>query len=402
MPMREAGLGRGFEAVVAVVTAGLGAATPDDGIQRMVAEICDRLPWDRVVLALQVDGELEVTAECGASRARGRRLPADRGVVGRVVASGEPHLAADHASGAGLVPGHALARSEMAAPLLVEGELLGVLAVASGGRHLDEDDLAVLVGLAEPLALVVQHLRRLSDEQATVARLHEVDALKSRLLTIASHELRTPLTVVLGFAEVLAEHVARMPADQATGYADAIARQASALSRTVEQMLLAAQLDQGELRVQVTSCDLLAVVARALHGERGRIVEVLPGTDLRVRADPFRLQQVLESILDNAVKYAGEAGRVQLDARAVGSEVVILIRDEGPGIPATEREAVFEAFHQVGEHGVAGRRGLGLGLAVARNLLRLMDGDLALATAEGYGATFTLRLPRGDAAPVGR
>jgi signal transduction histidine kinase len=394
----EERLRQGLEASAAVVTAGLTATTPTGAMERMVAETGARFPWDQVMIILREHGTLRVVAEHGAAWARGCQIAEGRGVVGHVACTGQPYLAGDTATDPRYRAFSGDTTSEMCAPLVIAGRVVGVLNVESVVRHLDGSDLTVLTQLAEQMGLVLQNTQLLSAEKETVARLHELDQLKSRLLTIASHELRTPLTVVMGFAEVLAGHLEGMPAEKAAEYAGAIARQASALSRTVDQMLLAAQIEQGALRVQTTSCELLPVVARALTGERGRAVEVLPGTDVRVRADPFRLQQVLEVILDNAIKYAEDAGRIQLDARVSGRHVVILVRDEGPGIPAAEREAIFEAFHQVGEHGIAGRRGMGLGLALARDLLQLMGGDLDLATAEGYGATFTVRLPTPESA----
>jgi K+-sensing histidine kinase KdpD len=391
---REERLRRGFEASAAVITAGLGTTGTTAVLDRMVREIRDRFGWTGMFVALRrPDGRLGVEAAYGSDGAEGVILPEDRGIAGHVVLTRQPYLAADVATDPYYVPFHVDTTSEMCAPLTVSGRVVGVVDAQSDDEPFTEGDLGILTRLAEQMSLVLHNTELLSVEKGTVARLHELDQLKSRLLSIASHELRTPLTVVMGFADVLVEHVDRLAPAQVRRYADAIARQASSLSHLVDQMLLAAEMEQGGLQVTPTPCDLLEVVAQALKGERGEHVEVLPGTDTRVVADPFRLQQVLEGLLDNAIKYAKDAGRIQLDARATGDTVTILIRDEGPGIPASERDAVFEVFHQVGEHGISGRRGMGLGLAIARDLLRLMDGDLALATAEGYGATFLLRLP---------
>ncbi|MBW3659583.1 MAG: GAF domain-containing sensor histidine kinase, partial [Actinobacteria bacterium] len=391
---RELRLRRGLEASAAVITAGLEATGTSSVPERMVREIRERFSWGGMFVALRRDdGRLEVVAAYASAGSEGVVLSEGRGIVGHVAMTGRPYLAKDVSSDPYYVAFHRETASEMCAPLTVSGRVVGVLDAQSDDEPFTEDDLEALAQLAEQMSLVIHNTELLASEKTTVARLHELDQLKSRLLSIASHELRTPLTVVMGFAEVLAEHVGTIPVEKAREYADAIARQATSLSHTVDQMLLAAQMEQGGLQVHTTGCELLAVVARALKGERGLHVEVLPGTDTRVVADPFRLQQVLEGLLDNAIKYAKDSGRIQLDARTLDDRVEILIRDEGPGIPRAEREAIFEVFHQVGEHGVAGRRGIGLGLAVSRDLLRLMGGDLALATAEGYGATFLLRLP---------
>lgn len=377
----------------------------DPGLLGLLVGLAETFGYPAVVV-LRADGQrLEAVASHGSPgpALAGDHSPRDDGVIGEAYRSARPVRSND------------LHRTCLAVPMRLEDRVWGVLAVESGDSAVFADrDVALLSLLADQLARTSEslRLRRLADERAEpaereaqlarggmaaaqrpVARSTGIDQLRSRFLAIASHELRTPLTVVMGFAEVLAEHAGTLPVEQSREYAEAIARQARSLSHVVEQMLLAAQIDQGGIQVQPTACELLAVVARALRGGRGQHVEVLPGTDVELLADPFRLQQVLEALLDNAIKYAKDAGRIQLDARTLGATVEILIRDEGPGIPRAEREAVFDVFHQVGEHGIAGRRGIGLGLAIARDLLRLMDGDLALATAEGYGATFLLRLP---------
>jgi two-component system sensor histidine kinase KdpD len=391
--VRDQRLRRGFEASAAVITAGLEAADTDTALARMVREIRARFDWGHMTVMLrQPDGELRCVAALEDDAAHGAVVPDRRGIVGHVLATGRAYLASEVDDDPRYVSFYPDTRSEMCAPLTVSGRTIGALNAEVSDRAFAAEDLEVLARLVEQMSLVIHNTTLLTTERETVSRLHELDRMKSRLLTIAGHELRTPLTVVLGFAETLAANLDTFDAERAREYADAIARQAVSLSATVDQMLVASQMEQGQLAVQPTPCELLEVVAEVLRG-RSAAVEVLPGTDLRVLADPFRLRQVLESLLDNAVTYASDAGRIQVDARRSGRTVTVLVSDEGPGIPPAEREAVFEPFHQVGEHGVAGRRGLGLGLAVARDLLRLMGGELTLATAEGYGATFRLTLP---------
>lgn len=390
---REARLRQGFEASAAVITAGLEAIDRADALARMAREVRARFDWGRMAVVLRDDdGVLRCVAEHGAPEALGLTLEEHTGIIGYVLVTGRPHLARHVEEDPYYLPLYADTVSNMVAPLRIAGRVVGALSAETSHRRLDHDDLEVLTRLADQVSLVLHNLELLESEKDTVARLHDLERMKSRLLTIASHELRTPLTVVLGFAEVLSGHAEKLSPEQTREYAVAVTRQATSLAATVEQMFLAAQMEQGELTVHPTPCGLLEVVAEVLRG-RGEQVEVLPGTDIEVLADPFRLGQVLESLIDNAVTYAGEAGRIQIDARVDHGQATILVRDEGPGMPSSERDAVFEPFHQVGEHGIAGRRGIGLGLAVSRSLLELMGGSLSLATAEGYGATFTLTLP---------
>lgn len=403
--VREERSRRSLEATAAIITAGLEATEIDAALERMVREIRDQLGWDAMaLLRLEAAGRLRVAAHYGFPIDVAERTYAtSSGILGHVATTGRPYLASDTIDDAFYEDVVVSTRSELCVPLVYGGRIQGVLNAESRtpGAFTDED-LDVAVRIAGQMSLVLHNVELLASEKETVQQLHELDRLKSRLLTIASHELRTPLTVVLGFAEVLAEHHPTLPPDRIASYADAIVRQAGALSRLVDQMLLASQIEQGQLAVHPGDVEVLEVVAAALEGRDEQPIDVLPGVDgCRVWADRFRLGQVLDQLLDNAVKYAAEAGRIQIDARRIGDVVRILIRDEGPGIPPDEHERVFETFHQLGEHGVAGRRGVGLGLAVARDLLRLMGGDLQLASAEGYGATLLLELPTTEGSGTG-
>lgn len=395
----EQRLRRGLEAGAEIVMAGLGGTDVEATIDEMVREIREQLGWEGLAVLLLEGDTLRLASYYGlADLEIGRRFPADRGIIGRVATTGESYLVADVTDDPhydGVVTD---TRSELCVPLVLAGEVRGLLNAESPvpGRF-TADDRDILVRIADQMALILHNVELLESEKRTVSRLHDLDQLKSRLLSIASHELRTPLTVVMGFAEVLSEHGDHLDDERRREYAGAIARQAASLSQLVDQMLLATEIEQGTLQVAVTGTDLATVVAEAMRPQHAEVIEVGRGIGrTRVIADPFRLGQVLGHLFDNAVKYAGEAGRVQLDARRTGDTVVVLLRDEGPGIPGFEHERVFQPFHQVGEHGVAGRRGVGLGLAVARDMVALMGGELKLFSAEGYGATFTLELPAAE------
>lgn len=389
---REERLRRGLEASAVVITAGLEESSVEAALDRMVREIRDQLRWERVRVLLR-DGEpLRVAAAHGyGSEGVDAAVGPLAGLVGKVAITGVARVSGDtseevYASEVGT-------GSEMAVPLKVAGVVRGVLHVEARERgRLTEDDLTVLRRIGQQMSLVMHNIELLASEKGTVARLHDLDQMKSRLLTIASHELRTPLTVVLGFAEVLTGNSAELPPEKVHEYAVAIQRQASSLGRLVDQMLLASQMEHGTISVMPAATALGDLLDQAVEEFDVPIEIGESAREITVMADPFRLRQVLSNLLGNAVKYASH-GRIQLMARAEGGTATILLRDEGPGIPPEEQARVFDPFHQIGEHGVAGRRGVGLGLTVARDLVRLMDGDLKLVSAQGYGVTFTITLP---------
>lgn len=392
----EERLRRGLEAAAAVISAGLQDPDLETAVDRMVREVREQLDWESLAVLLRRDDALEVMAYYGyATDVGGMRFSTKRGILGHVAVTGKPYLATDTRDDPFYDAVVGPTRSEICAPLRVAGQVVGVInAESETPNRFTPADLVLMQRIADQMSLVIHNLELLDAEKDTVARLHELDRFKSRLLTLASHELRTPLTVILGFSEVLAQHATTLPVERLQEYATSILRHAAGLGRLVDHMLIASEIEQGAVDLAIKPIELLPVIADITR-DLDASIDVRPGLDgAAVRADPYRLKQVVAALIDNAVKYAGE-GTIQLDARTDGARTTILIRDEGPGIPGPERERVFELFHQIGEHGVAGRRGVGLGLTIARDLVKLMDGELRLTTAEGYGVTFLLELPTG-------
>ncbi|MDX1619728.1 MAG: GAF domain-containing protein, partial [Nitriliruptorales bacterium] len=346
---REERLRRGLEASTAVITAGLEATDLDAAYQRVVREIREQLGWEAISLLLVEEEHIRVVAHYGYEQdVAAQRYSTKRGILGHVALTGEPYLAEDVRNDPFYDDVVSTTRSELCVPIIFAGRVRALLnAESPEPRRFTQLDRDILVRIADQLSLVMHNLDLLADREETVQRLHELDRLKSRLLTIASHELRTPLTVVMGFAEVLQVHAASLEPQRLQEYAEAIVRQSSELSQLVDQMLLASRIEQGQVAVHPKPVDLADVVVAAMgrHDER---IEVLEGIEVaRVRADPARLEQVLRNLFDNAVKYSEEGGRIQIDARRLGPDVEVLLRDEGPGIPGGEHERVFETFHQI-------------------------------------------------------
>ncbi len=393
---RQTALTKGFEAVTAVITAALESVDLEQSLNRMLREMNDRLGFESIGIYLADGDRMRAVALYGVDEQyRDYRPTKRRGIIGHVMTTGEPYLCPDVREDPYYEDILGDTRSELCVPLKVSGVVRGIINAESPrvGRF-SREDLEVMVRVADQMSLVMHNLELLQKEKETVAQLHDLDRLKSRLMTIASHELRTPLTVVLGFAEVLSGNLAALSDEKVQHYADAIVRQASSLSKLVDQMMLAAQIEQGSIGIVPSPVDLDALVRKCVEEREGAPIEILPGVEgKRVKADPMRLGEVIGNLLDNAIKYASH-GIIQINARSDGDRIIILLRDEGPGIPGAEHERVFEPFHQIGEHGVAGKRGIGLGLAVARDLVRLMNGEMRLASAEGYGATFLVELDR--------
>jgi cell cycle sensor histidine kinase DivJ len=245
--------------------------------------------------------------------------------------------------------------------------------------------------------------RRLAAVEAAFARELEESRRKTDFLATMSHELRTPLNAIIGFAEIALSQ-ARGPLPAAyRGYLEDIAAAGRHMDELVENVLEAARLESGQVTVErrPVSARLLIAEARSMVALRAAeegvdIGGVALAGDWLLATDPVRARQIFVNLLANAIKFTPAGGAVGVDAMPVGEGVVELaVWDTGPGIPSEHQEGVFEPFYQVPSS--AGRasagKGAGLGLAISRQLAQLMGGEIRLASEDGKGARFTVRLP---------
>jgi signal transduction histidine kinase len=222
-----------------------------------------------------------------------------------------------------------------------------------------------------------------------------VEEMKSEFVSTVSHELRGPLTSIFGFAEtLLREDVLFADEDRKTflGY---ITSESERLTRIVDALLSVARLDAGDLEVNLGATDVQPLVTAVVSSvkENGggghRFVLDLPTEPLAAEADAEKLRQVLSHLVDNAVKYSPEGGRVTVAARRKSDTVEFQVADEGDGIPFAERERIFRKFYRVDADG----GGTGLGLFLAQGYVKAMGGRIRVESDEGQGSRFAFELP---------
>ncbi|MGE5357637.1 MAG: ATP-binding protein [Bacteroidales bacterium] len=253
------------------------------------------------------------------------------------------------------------------------------------------------------------------DAQASTEAAERENQFKEDFLATLSHELRTPLHAIFGWARMLED--GRLDVSQSGRAVDAIGRNARAMVRIVDELLDVTRISAGKMLMAKEWLDVSAVI-------RASVDALVPtaaaqGVDLyyssrlageRVHADPGRLQQVLWNLVTNAIKFTPASGRVHVHLAIVDAQVEIRVTDTGEGIAPALLPLVFERFRQGHKRAAGVPQGLGLGLAIARDLVALHGGSLrAESEGPGCGATFTVLLPvvaaadRGDAAkPSGR
>jgi len=222
---------------------------------------------------------------------------------------------------------------------------------------------------------------------------------KTSFVSNVSHELKTPLTSIRMYAELLSEGRVRDAAKK-QHYLSVIASEAQRLTRLVNNVLDFSRLEQSRKKYrmeEINVSDLLYAFVKSNQlrtDEAGLKVNLhISDPGISLMADRDALEQVLLNLIDNAVKYAAAGGEVGISLEADGSLCRVAVTDRGPGIPAAHRTRIFDKFHRVDETLTAEQAGSGLGLSIARNLLRGMGGDLSYRPGTGGGSTFEIALP---------
>ena len=241
---------------------------------------------------------------------------------------------------------------------------------------------------------------RTSTLQATVEQLQEFDRLKSAFVGIVSHELRTPVTSIKIFAENLLEGVAGPLNEKQNYYLSRIQLNADQLKRMLNEMLDLSKIEAGKMELRPAVLSLQELLADLLEGfqplAQGKsiMMEVFPMENIpKVRADRDKLYEVLANLLENAIKFTPSGGRVQIGAQVLDDRhIEVRVSDTGCGIPEEHLLKIFDKFYRV-QSGPGNAAGAGLGLAIAKGLIELHGGTVAVESAPGKGSHFSFTLP---------
>jgi PAS domain S-box-containing protein len=239
----------------------------------------------------------------------------------------------------------------------------------------------------------------LVQEQKARAEAENLNRLKDEFLSTVSHELRTPLNAILGWSQILRTN----RVDEATmnRALETIERNARSQAQLIDDLLDISRIITGKIRLNVQTVELLSVIEAAIDTVRPaadakniRLQSVLDPAAGPVLGDSERLQQIVWNLLSNAIKFTPKRGRVQVCLQRINSHVEIVVTDTGQGISAEFLPYVFERFRQADSSITRSFGGLGLGLAIVRQLVELHGGTVhAESPGEGQGATFTVKLP---------
>jgi signal transduction histidine kinase len=409
---------RTAERLQALTAALSGAATPgavgavvlEHGVRALGAHA-------GVVALTTADGTaLEIVASTGyppdACMGPGRRWPADASIpIADAARTGEPALVGSREAWAARYPGSyspPRARNAAWAALpLSDGTPRGALLwTFDDARAFDAGEVALMQTIARLCGQAIERARLLESERTARATAEGANRAKSEFLSTMSHELRTPLNAIGGYVDLLDLELRGPVTPAQREDLRRIRRSAQVLMALVTDILNFARLDAGQVqfRLEAVRLDLALAEIEDLIAPQVRAKGLTYdydscGETLVVRADSERLKQVLLNLLSNAVKFTEPGGRIALSCEESDAWVRISVADTGRGIPVDQLDRVFEPFVQVDRHLTqASQQGVGLGLAISRDLARRMGGDLTAESTLGAGSTFTLTLPRGGSA----
>lgn len=293
----------------------------------------------------------------------------------------------------------------LAIPIRTGGDVLGVVALAGVDRPIDNELVVWLKPFLSTCALLnrlYHHVQErdvlLDTMRATSRKLEEANRAKTEFLSSMSHELRTPLNSIIGFSQLLLNNQQlELPAKQQT-QVEQIYSSGKHLLNLINEVLDLAKIEAGKLTMSLEAISLKQVVSESVEsvvpiaesaGIKLHLVSF--GDNFKVMADYTRLKQVMMNLLSNAIKYNKVNGWVEISCSIVGARAVIKVKDSGIGIAASNFDSIFEPFNRAGaENSLI--EGTGVGLALTRELVKQMEGEISVRSVEGQGAEFNVSL----------
>jgi signal transduction histidine kinase len=223
--------------------------------------------------------------------------------------------------------------------------------------------------------------------------------LKSDFVSTISHELRTPLAAIYGAALTLRREDVLLGEPQRAGLLEVIASESDRLARIVNDILWVSRLESGGMQTKVETCDGVELARGVVEAARNYVPPSIklkltaPKVTPPIEADPDKARQVLTNLIDNAIKYSPDGGRVTVEITVEGQRLRYAVRDEGLGVPPAEHRRIFEKFYRLDPGLTRGVGGTGLGLYISRELLDRMGGRIWVESSGTGGSTFVAELP---------
>jgi signal transduction histidine kinase len=298
--------------------------------------------------------------------------------------------------------GDAPVRFYAGAPLVTpERHVLGTLCVIdSTPRRLSPEQREALEALARQVAVQLE-LRRTQEKLAQGnLELRLLNAQKNQFLGMAAHDLRNPLQVIDGYGKLLLNGMVGAVTPAQEKALEAVTRNCAFMLGLVNDLLSISRIESAEIQLDRADLDLAALLRANVELNRlladAKDIEIRLSLDAHlphIRGDAFKIEQVLNNLISNAVKFSHRGSKVDVAARRNGLGAAISVKDQGQGIPLEEQHKLFRPFETTSVRGTAGEPSTGLGLSIAKRIVEAHGGALGVESAPGVGSTFEFTLP---------
>jgi K+-sensing histidine kinase KdpD len=377
----------------------------DEASTEFIRELRGLVPFERMAIVLAEEGVARVIATAGEQADEvmppGSAISMENNLLAEVVGRGQTVVRSDMAADPRYAEEAQLValgvRTRIAAPLLAGARTIGLISVGrSEPRSFTDHDVELVSLLGRLAGSAVQNIRAYESERRTVEELRRLSALRADFVSLVSHELRSPMAAVIGAARTLQARWRELQPDQREAFLALIGDETTRLASLVGDVLDTSRIEAGTFTYRFSDVNLGALVEESvatasITQDEVPITAEVPANMLVVRGDAERLRQVLGNLIDNAVKYSPTGAQVQVQVGGLNGNVTVSVRDEGSGIAFEDQRLIFEKFGRVSSGNT--KPGTGLGLYIARSIAEAHGGSLAVASAPGRGATFTLSLP---------
>ena len=291
-------------------------------------------------------------------------------------------------------------RSILGVPLQLRDRVIGVLEVINkkSDDGFNADDIQITSTLAAQAAIAIENARLLDELQKAYRDLSEVDQIKNDFVSIASHELRTPLAVILGYATFLRDNVS----GQASEQLEIVLSSAMKLRSLIDDMVNLRHIQTGEIRLNRTIFSLKALIQDVIDEFSDIIttkqialtINFVPDdSPLNLDADQQKMYLVLANLINNAIKFNQDLGRIHIQVELKEHKYWLNVIDTGIGIPEVEYERIFDQFYQVEPPLTRKYQGMGLGLSIAKGMVEVHSGRIWVESVVDKGSKFVVVLP---------
>ena len=245
---------------------------------------------------------------------------------------------------------------------------------------------------------LVSNQARLFGYALTLSKLKEVDRMKDNFISMASHELRSPLTAIKGYLEFFMEKNEKNVDADSRHYLENISLSINRLGSLVNDILEVSRLEDNQIPMNIIMTEPIPIIIESAQemkpaaDQKGLVLTFLPTSLPKIEADPERLKQILINLISNAIKYT-PAGKIDIFAKAKGRKLLITVADTGIGISSEDQATLFKKFSRIQNEKTKDIVSTGLGLWIASDLAKKMNGDITVESIEGVGSHFTLHIP---------